>query len=176
MDLCRNVFATLPPVRSDQRGKPTANIGNLARGDSPTSKRRIRTLHDYVVFRLAHATWASDDEAQAMHDEGVEADVNLESNVATGAYPMARMPLGEPVDHRPKTSIRSSRIPSTNLALNDLLGTRSRIPSNRVQVGAILGSASLKFLLERNVRCLLGTDGAGVEHSDIVEEYEYAYA
>ena len=60
--------------------------------------RRFETTHRdagrYVIFRLAHATWATPSQAQAMHDAGVEADVNLESNVATGAYPVARMPLG----------------------------------------------------------------------------------
>ena len=34
--------------------------------------------------------------------------------------------------------------------------------------------AALKHLLEAHVRSLMGTDAAGVEHSDIVKEYEYA--
>ena len=41
-------------------------------------------------------------------------------------------------------------------------------------MGGILGDASLKYLLEARVRCLLGTDADGVEHSDIVKEYAYA--
>ena len=49
-------------------------------------------------------------------------------------------------------------------------------PDDEFGVGEILGNASLKYLLERRVRCLLGTDAAGVEHSDIVKEYEYAGA
>ena len=151
-----------------------SNIGTLL-GAIRTFEAAHPDTNDFLVFRLAHDTWASDDEAQAMHDEGVEADVSLESNVATGAYPIARMPIGaaailtEDVD--PVVSN-----PDTNLQLNDLLGSIVHDPTNRAQVGAILGNASLKFLLERHVRCLLGTDGAGVEHSDIVKEYDYAYA
>ncbi|HTA38935.1 MAG TPA: hypothetical protein VK760_07660 [Candidatus Acidoferrales bacterium] len=168
-----SVFATLPSVRSDP-SQAHDNIGTLL-----SAIRAFEAAHpdtkDLLVFRLAHDTWASDDEAQAMHDLGVEADVSLESNVATGAYPIARMPIGaaailtEDVD--PVVSN-----PDTNLQLNDLLGSVVRDPTNRAQVGAILGAASLKFLLERHVRCLLGTDAAGVEHSDIAKEYDYAYA
>jgi hypothetical protein len=166
-----NTFATLPPVRSDP-SQAHENIGTLL-GAIKTFERAHPDARDYVVFRLAHDTWASDDEAAAMYDEGVEADVNLESNVATGAYPLARMPLGE-------TTILTQDIdpvvanPETNLGLNDLLGALVNDPSNQAQVGSILGSASLKFLLERHVRCLLGTDAAGVEHSDIVKEYALA--
>jgi hypothetical protein len=40
----------------------------------------------------------------------------------------------------------------------------------------VLGSASLRHLLEAHVLCLLGTDAGGVEHSNIVKEYEYAAA
>jgi hypothetical protein len=168
-----SVFATLPPVRSDPSQAHT-NIGTLLAAIH-TFEQAHPDAHDFLVFRLAHDTWASDDEAQAMHDEGVEADVNLESNVATGAYPLARMPLGpaailtEDVD-----PIVSN--PDTNLQLNDLLSNLVNDPTNRAQVGAVLGAASMKFLLERHVRCLLGTDAAGVEHSDIGKEYDYAYA
>jgi hypothetical protein len=167
------VFATLPPVRSDP-SQAHANIGTLLAAIHAFEAAHA-DAHDFLVFRLAHDTWASDDEAQAMHDEGVEADVNLESNVATGAYPIARMPLGSAAILTEDVDPIVGNL-DTNLQLNDLLGTLVRDPSNRVQVGAILGSASLKFLLEKHVRCLLGTDGAGVEHSDIVKEYDYAYA
>jgi hypothetical protein len=166
-----NTFATLPSVRSDP-SQAHANIGTILAAIK-TFEQTHPDVRDYVVFRLAHDTWASDDEAQAMYDEGVEADVNLESNVATGAYPLARMPLGE-------ATILTEDIdpvvanPETNLGLNDVLSAILRDPSNQAQVGAILGSASLKFLLERHVRCLLGTDAAGVEHSDIVKEYVMA--
>jgi hypothetical protein len=166
-----NVFATLPAVRSDP-SQAHDNIGTLLVAIHEF-ERAHPDARDFIVFRLAHDTWATDDEAQAMFDEGVEADVNLASNVATGAYPIARMPLGA-------AGVMTEDIdpllgnPETNLQLNGLLDVLVRDPENHAQVGAVLGSASLKFLLERHVRCLLGTDGAGVEHSNIVNEYAYA--
>jgi hypothetical protein len=165
------LFSTLPPTRTNS-GQAQANISILLaaiarfEADHPD-------VHDYVLFRLAHDTWATQAQAQAMHDEGVEADVNLESNVATGAYPIARMPLGS-------ARILTNEIdpvaenPATNFELNNLLGTLVNDPTNVAQVGGVLGDASLKYLLEARVRCLLGTDADGVEHSDIVKEYAYA--
>jgi hypothetical protein len=127
----------------------------------------------YVVFRLAHATWATPQQAQSMHDASVEADVNLESNVATGAYPIARMPLGGAAILANQVDPLAAN-PATNVQLNDLLGSLVKDPNDALQVGGILGNAALKYLLEARVRCLLGTDADGVEHSDIVREYEYA--
>jgi hypothetical protein len=130
-------------------------------------------VHRYLVFRLAHDTWADPSQAQAMHDAGVEADVNLESNVATGAYPMSRMPLGIEAIMRDDVGPLLANQQS-NFELNDLLRTLIPDPNDALQVGSVLGNASLKYLLEKHVRCLLGTDADGVEHSDIVKEYEYA--
>ena len=166
-----NVFSKLPPTRANP-AQAEANISTLL-----AAIRDFFAAHPdarrYLVFRLAHATWATPQQAQAMHDAGVEADVNLESNVATGAYPIARMPLGA-------AAILSGRIeplatnPATNFELNDLLANLVTDPADPSQVGQILGNAALKYLLEARVRCLLGTDAGGVEHSDIVKEYEYA--
>jgi hypothetical protein len=167
----RNTFATLPPTRSNA-DQAHANIALLLAAIAE-AERAHPDLHDYVVFRLAHVTWATADEAALMHDERVEADVSLESNVATGSYPIARMPLTPAVvmanDINPIVGDMES-----NFALNNLLGVLVADPTDDLQVGAILGDASLKFLLEKHVRCILGTDGDGVEHSDIVKEYQYA--
>jgi hypothetical protein len=165
------LFSRLPSTRTNS-AQAQANISILLAAISQFEAAHP-DVHDYVLFRLAHDTWATQAQAQTMHDEGVEADVNLESNVATGAYPIARMPLGgariladeiDPVAENP----------ATNFELNNLLGTLVNDPSNVAQVGGILGDASLKYLLEARVRCLLGTDADGVEHSDIVKEYAYA--
>jgi hypothetical protein len=129
---------------------------------------------DYVIFRLAHDTWANEAQAGIMHDERVEADVSLKSNVATGAYPIARMPLGSTVVQDEVAPLLGDE--QANFALNDLLGVLVRNPNDELAVGNILGNASMKYLLDKRVRCLLGTDADGVEHSDIVKEYEYAAA
>ena len=131
-----NLFAALPPVRrTPSRHKPNISALLAAIGRFEVSHP---DAHDYVVFRLAHDTWATQAQAQTMIDEGVEADVNLESNVATGAYPISRMPLG-------KESIVANEIapiavnPTTNFELNDLLGTLVKDPRNVAQVGGIPG-------------------------------------
>ncbi len=166
----QTMFAALPPARSNA-GQARDNISTLLAAIA-RFERAHPDAHDYVVFRLAHDTWATAAQARAMHDEQVEADVNLESNVATGAYPVARMPLAarllaERIDPL-------ARDPATNFELNDLLGTLIGDPNDASQVGGVLGNAALKYLLEARVRCLLGTDADGVEHSDIVKEYQYA--
>ncbi len=164
------LFAALPPARtnSDQARENISALLSAIRA----FERAHPDSHDYVIFRLAHATWATREQARTMRDEGVEADVNLESNVATGAYPIARMPLGAAtIDSRIAPLARN---PATNFELNDLLGTLVSNPADSGQVGDVLGNVSLKYLLEARVRCILGTDADGVEHSDIVREYEYA--
>lgn len=164
-------FAHLPSQRTNTQ-QAGENISALL-----AAIARFRQTHAdadrYVIFRMAHVTWANAAQAQAMHDERVEADVNLESNVATGAYPLSRMPLGLPLINRLWIDPIAAN-PAANFELNDLLGTLVTSPSNVRQTGAILGDAALRHLLERRVRCLLGTDADGVEHSDIVREYEYA--
>ena len=166
-----DAFAHLPPQRTNTQ-QAGENISVLLRAIS-----RFKQAHpdadQYVIFRMAHVTWADAAQAQAMHDERVEADVNLESNVATGAYPLTRMPLGLPLIMRLWIDPIAGN-PAENFELNDLLGTLVTSPSNVRQTGAILGNVALHHLLEHRVRCLLGTDADGVEHSDIVREYGYA--
>lgn len=165
------VFGSLPPARTNDE-QAHENVAMLLRAVA-TFEKAHPDAHDYVIFRFAHDTWADRAQAAQMRDEGVEADVNLESNVATGAYPLSRMPLGLPLIMRfwiaPEVANERS-----NFALNDLLGVLVRNPENVRQVGGILGNTPLKYMLEEHVRCLLGTDADGVEHSDIVKEYEYA--
>ncbi|HVA33773.1 MAG TPA: hypothetical protein VNG31_06460 [Candidatus Baltobacteraceae bacterium] len=166
-----STFSALPHSLSNSDAA-RANISMLL-GAVATFERIHPDVHDYVLFRFAHDTWADPMQAQAMHDEQVEADVNLESNVATGAYPLRRMPLGLPLIMRywvDPTIANEDR----NLRFNDELTALVSDPANVRQVGGVLGDASLKYLLEHRVRCILGTDADGVEHSDIVKEYAYA--
>jgi len=166
-----DTFATLPAVRSNAE-QAHENIAMLSKAVADL-ERSHPDLHDYVVFRFAHATWADDKQAQTLHDLGIETDINLESNVATGAYPLARMPLGAALLKRFWIDPLIGN-PQTNLRLNDLLEVLVANGANVRQVGGILGNVSLRFMLQRHVRCILGTDGDGVEHSDIVKEYAYA--
>jgi hypothetical protein len=168
-----NSFSSLPATltNSDQAGRNiTAVLTAVA-----LFEREHPDAGQYVIFRLAHDTWANEAQAAAMHDEGVEADVSLGSNVATGAYPISRMPLGPATVMQDDVSPLLSNV-EANFALNDLLQVLVGDPNDDLSVGNVLGNASLKYLLEEHVRCLLGTDAAGVEHTDIVREYEYAGA
>lgn len=168
-----SVFATLPSTLTNS-AQAQLNVDALLAAVAQF-ERTHPDVRDYVIFRFAHDTWANQRQAAAMRDEGVEADVNLESNVATGAYPISRMPLGAPeVLHDYVNPLIGN--PEANFALDDVLGVLVKDPNDALQVGTILGNASLKFLLEQRVRCLLGTDADGVEHSDIVKEYQYASA
>lgn len=168
-----NVFAHLPAERSNA-AQASANISRLLAAIA-SLRSAHPDLQDFVVFRLAHDTWATPEQAQAMHDERVEADVNLESNVATGAYPIARMPLSTTTVMQQYVNPLIGDVGS-NFAIDNLLGVLVDAPTDDVAVGEILGNASLKYLLEKHVRCLMGTDGEGVEHSDIVKEYQFADA
>jgi hypothetical protein len=166
-----NAFAAMPPTRSNS-GQAQSNITTLLTAIARFAQLHP-DLHRYVVFRLAHDTWASAAQAQRMHDERVEADVNLESNVATGAYPIARMPLGAAAMMNDDVDPLAGNM-TTNFELNNLMAVLVKNPADPAQVGGILGNTPLRFLLESHVRCLLGTDADGVEHSDIVKEYAYA--
>lgn len=168
-----NAFAALPTTLTNA-AQASTNISTLLAAIA-SFEREHPDAANYVIFRLAHDTWANDAQAAAMHDERVEGDVNLQSNVATGAYPISRMPLG-------RAAVMGELVSpllageETNFELNDLLRMLVSDPNDELGVGEILGNASLKYLLEHRVRCLMGTDAAGVEHSDIVKEYEYAGA
>ena len=168
-----NSFASLPTSLSntDQAGRNITEILTAV----AQFEREHPDAGRYVIFSLAHDTWANEAQAAAMHAEGVEADVSLESNVATGAYPIERMPLGTTAVMQNDVSPLLSGV-EANFVLNDLLHVLVANPNDELSVGTILGNASLKYLLENRVRCLLGTDASGVEHSDIAKEYQYASA
>ena len=167
----RDAFSAFPPARTNVAAAQ-ANIAALL-----AAIEEFQAAHPdsgtYVLFRLAHASWATPDQAAEMRRLGVEADVNLESNVATGNYPIGRMPLGKALIEQYFVGPYIENV-ETNFRFNDLLTTLVSDPRNVRQVGGVLGNVALRSLLENRVRCILGTDGDGVEHSDIVKEYQYA--
>ena len=169
----KEVFGRLP----DESGNEVTNA-NVAHKNISTLlaaianiERAHQDIHDYVVFRLGHVTWADQAQAEAMADAQVEADVNLDSNIATNAYPLSYMP------NRNQIKVRLSRIlsdPVTNLEVNDFPHFLIPDPQDVNTVGEVLGNASLKYLLLARVRVLLGSDGSGVEHASMSREYALA--
>jgi hypothetical protein len=119
----------------------------------------IPGIQDYVVFRFGHVTQAQEKEAQDMKSLHIEADINLDSNLATGAYyvpPPSFKLKGEELKEEEQFDYND---------WPDVLRRTGKIEE-------VLAHHSLKLMLKAGVRTLLGTDGSGVEHSDIAWEYK----
>jgi hypothetical protein len=122
-------------------------------------RSEITDVDDYVVFRFGHVTHATLQNARDMKDLKIEADINLESNIATRAYLT-------PANILPTRKLSEDE----QFEYNDLAAKAFA----QVDPAILLSGHSLKFMLEAGVRTMLGTDGAGEEHSDIAKEYELA--
>src|SRR5699024_5530861 len=93
------------------------------------------------------------------------------SNIATGAWSFADMPNEPAIVQRVAATAAD---PATNFELNDLPGFLIPDPTDAEAVAGVLGNHPLKYLLMAHVRVMLGTDGAGVEHSSMPREYALA--
>ena len=118
-------------------------------------KSEIPDLDDFVILRFGHVTHADWHDAQEMKALKVEADINLESNLATRVY------------DSPAIVVPAKLSEAEQFKYNDF-------PARALETdpAKVLVNHSLKFMLEAGVRTLLGTDGGGEEHSDIAREYE----
>lgn len=127
-------------------------------------------LPRYVVFRFGHVTHLTIETATKLRDLAhlypgfLEADVNIESNLATGAFPIAP---SLDVDTMLKPYLESRRL---NFKLNDLSRILVPDPTNVTRVGAVFGNfTALKYLVMNNtpdtLPVMLGTDGTGTEHA-----------
>jgi hypothetical protein len=123
-------------------------------------KSEISDLDDYVVFRFGHVTNADLDDAMAMKRLGIEADINLESNISTGAYYV-------PALRPPDNSLVTER---QQFEYNDLPAILRA--SGHAQ--EMLANHAFKYMLMAGVRTLMGSDGGGEENSDIGREYKLA--
>jgi hypothetical protein len=123
-------------------------------------KSEIADLDDYIVFRFGHVTNADMEDALAMKRLGIEADINLESNVSSGAYylPALRPPANSLLTERQQFGYNN--LPAKLLASG--------------HAEELLSKHALKYMLEAGVRTLMGSDGGGEEDSDIGREYKLA--
>ena len=117
-------------------------------------------IDDYVIFRFGHVTHADLADATAMKRLRIEADINLESNIATRAFLTPELACAGPAPLTEPEQFRSNNLPGRVLA-----------SGRAVQ---ILSDHSLKYMLQAGVRTLLGSDGGGTEHSDIGRAYALA--
>lgn len=167
------VFARVPVLAGNvvtDANAPRDNIGMLI--DAVAAIRRTHPdLDDYVVIRFGHVAHATLPQAEAMARLHIEADVNLDSNLATGAWSFASMPAAQAMARK---AARIAADPRTNFELNDLSAVLMPDPGDAAAAAGVLGSHPLKYLLMAHVRVMLGTDGEGVEHSSMPREYALA--
>jgi hypothetical protein len=168
-----SVFARVPALDGNvvtNAAAPHDNITMLL-----NAVARVRQAHPsldrYVVIRFGHVTHTTLAQARRMAKLEIEADVNLDSNLATGAWSFADMPNEAAINGRVADAAAD---PRTNFELNDLPSFLIPDPNDAKQVAAVLGTYPLKYLLMAHVRVMLGTDGAGVEHSSMPREYALA--
>ena len=159
------MFTSFPHLQADQKGTPVfvaaagRNIKTLLKAVAEL-KQELPDLDRYVIFRFGHVTHADREDARQMKDLKIEADINLESNIATRAYWSAA--LDRPPQN-PMTQVQQFQY-------NDLPG---QVLSNG-HAAEVLADHPLKYMLEAGVRTVMGSDGGGEEHSSIKREYELA--
>lgn len=167
------VFSQLPLLAGNvvtHAEVPTHNIAMTL--DAIEAARQAHPdLDDYIVIRLGHVTHATAAQAQRMAALGVEADVNLDSNLATGSWPLTLAP--QAVALIPGVA-EAAADPARNFELNDLSGFLMPDPHDTQAVAAVLGTHPLRHLLMAGVRVMLSTDGGGVEHASMAREYALA--
>lgn len=167
------VFAQVPELDGNIVTNPQAARNNITQLLNAVAKIRAShpDLDRYVVIRFGHVTHATLAQARRMAQLHVEADINLDSNIATGAWGFAQMPAHKRLAAR---ATAAAAQPQTNFELNNLPDFLIPDPHNEQQTAAVLGTHPLKYMLMAGVRVMLGTDGAGVEHSSMPREYALA--
>lgn len=168
-----SVFASVPVLAGNvvtNAAAPRANIGMLI-GAVAQVRHAHPDLDDYVVIRFGHVAHATLAQAEAMARLHIEADINLDSNLATGAWSFADMPDGAVATQR---AARVAARPRSNAALNDLSELLIPDPGDAQVVASVLGAHPLKYMLMAHVRVMLGSDGEGVEHSSMPRKYALA--
>ncbi len=165
-DQPRSTFATFPAVPYDETTRHFVHVVQARRNVKTLLdavdriKQATPDIDDYVVFRFGHVTHADAHDAREMKRLRIEADINLESNIATRAYLTQELAC-------PNGALDTA---SKQFLYNNLPG--SVLASG--QATRILSGHSLRYMLEAGVRTLLGSDGGGTEHSDIGRSYYFA--
>lgn len=124
-------------------------------------KDDVRRFDDHIEVRFGHVTHANLSQAQRMRELHVWADVNLTSNLATGALIID----GGDIFAEPDVTAHTPQS----------LGDLRKIPFDPASA-RLFENHSLITLLEAGVQVVLGTDGGGIEHSSMPTEYLLAGA
>jgi len=161
----KDPFEYFPTVYMDKENQPVhvvqarKNIKKLIQAVSEL-KSEIPEIGDFIVFRFGHVTHADFSDALAMKQLGIEADVNLASNISTRSYYSKEF-----ADRLAKHLTAEEELRDGDPVREFLTGPDS---------DKILAEHPFKYMLEAGVRTMLGSDGGGVEHSTIEQEYKRA--
>ena len=137
----------------DSRGVPLhygsarENVREVIAAIEEFRRRGPSDFDEWVKIRFGHVTHIDDATAKRIAGAKVEVDVDLTSNLVTGAL-------------------------TTVLPGNRSMSSCTTSAYRRALEEA-MESHSLTTLLDADVRVVLGTDGAGVEHSSFLYEYKW---
>src|SRR5699024_416897 len=130
------VFAQVPELDGNVVTNPAAaqrNIGKLLEAVA-TVRASHPNLDKYVIIRFGHVTHATLKQAKRMAQLHVEADINLDSNIATSAWGIAQMPGRERLSEKMAAAAAN---PKTNWELNNLPAFLIPDPHDTQQVAAV---------------------------------------
>jgi hypothetical protein len=162
-----DVFGSFPEYSKP----PNARTNNEApKENSRSMVERIREIKEditdldcYVIIRLGHVAHISPEIATLMSDLGVEADVNLDSNLITGS-----LVIDEDINTLLADQLAD---PVANYDLNNLTAVLIPDPTDVEKVGSIFNNTSLYTLIIHGVKIvMLGTDGSGAEQIPLTRE------
>ena len=122
-----------------------------------------------VLIRFGHATHTTPEQAKRMQTLGIWADINLGSNLRTGA--LAYMP---DVEYNVEIGEMGKRIEEYRDYKKKCLAPvqRQHKEWNWNASALVRNNHGLGNLLQNGVPCVLGTDGQGVEVTNIACEYD----
>jgi len=123
----------------------------------------------YIVWRLGHVTTIDIPTAQLMSSLPIEADVNFDSNLITGA-----LYVSENLDTLLSTYLKDPTY-VLNFQLNNITEVLVPDPTNVTQVSVIFQDSPFYDLLMSGVKIVMwGTDATGTELDPITREYSIA--
>jgi len=155
------VYSTPPNARTNPYA-PRENIKLVVEAIQEV-KNNISDIDCYIIFRLGHVTHIDPETAFLMGSLGIEADVNLDSNLVTGALPIS-------IDI---TDLLANVLsdPIENFKLNNFTAVLIPDPTDVTRVSDVFKNSSLLTLLTSGVKVImLGTDATGTEEDPLTRE------
>lgn len=148
------------------------NIGTLL-DNIATIKEKVEVEElNHLKFQLGHASHATWKQAMQMSELGAAADIDLSSNICTGA-------LEWPQTHE---GAHARRVGDSVLFITDgssnarSHATADRLMEKRHEVAQVYAKHAVLRLLLAGVDVTIGSDGIGIEHSGHQQDYDIVKA